>query len=86
MKTKILIAGQEGMVGSSLYRFFKKKKLNVIECKRKDVDFTNQVSVNDWFKRFKPEIVINAAGRVGGIMDNKKFQYVITQKGLTDQS
>ena len=55
--------------------FLKKKKLNVIECKRKDVDFTNQVSVNDWFKRFKPEIVINAAGRVGGIMDNKKFQY-----------
>ena len=74
MKSKVLIAGQEGMVGSSLYRLLKRKKFNIIECKRKDLDFTNQPAVEKWFKKHKPNIVINAAGKVGGILDNKSFQ------------
>lgn len=86
MKPKVLIAGQEGMVGSSLYKFLKKKKFNIIECKRKDLDFTNQLAVKKWFKKNRPKIVINAAGKVGGIMDNKNFQsdyiYVNSMIGL----
>ena len=74
MKPKILVAGQEGMVGSAVYKLLKKKKYNIINCKRKDLDFTNQGSVEKWFKKNKPEIVINAAGRVGGILDNNNFQ------------
>jgi GDP-L-fucose synthase len=74
MKKKILIAGQEGMVGTSLYNLLKKKKYKIIECKRKDLDFTNQGKVNKWFAINKPEIVINAAGRVGGILDNNNFK------------
>jgi len=62
------------MVGSSIYKLLKKKKFKIINCKRKDVDFTNQSSVNKWFKKCKPDIVINAAGKVGGILDNKNFQ------------
>ena len=42
--------------------------------------------MNNWFKKFRPEIVINAAGKVGGIMDNKKFQsdyiYINSMIGL----
>ena len=86
MKLKILIAGQEGMVGSSIYNFLKKKKFKIIECKRKDLDFTNQSLVEKWFKKNKPKIVINAAGKVGGIMDNKNFQsdyiYINSMIGL----
>ncbi len=86
MKPKVLIAGQEGMVGSSLYRLLKKKKFNIIECKRKDLDFTNQLLVEKWFKKNKPNIVINAAGKVGGILDNKNFQpdyiYINSMIGL----
>ena len=86
MKPKILIAGQEGMVGSSIYRFLKKKKFYIFKCKRKDLDFTNQYSVDRWFKKHKPEIVINAAGKVGGILDNKNFQsdyiYINSMIGL----
>ena len=74
MKSKILVAGQEGMVGSAVYRLLKKKKYNLINCRRKDLDFTNQNSVEKWFKKNKPEIVINAAGRVGGILDNNNYQ------------
>ncbi len=74
MKSKILVAGQEGMVGSSVYNLLKKKNYNLINCRRKDLDFTNQLSVEKWFEKNKPEIVINAAGRVGGILDNNNFQ------------
>jgi len=46
MSNKILIAGQEGMVGGAVYRFFKTKKLNIINCKRKELDFTSQNLIN----------------------------------------
>lgn len=87
MIKKILITGQEGMVGSSIYDALKKRKnFKIIECKRKDLDFTNQLSVNNWFKKNKPNIVINAAGRVGGILDNSNFQsdylYINSMIGL----
>ena len=74
MSQKVLIAGQEGMVGSSIHNLLKKKKFNIIECKRKDLDFTDQVAVDKWFKRNRPNIVINAAGKVAGILDNKNYQ------------
>ena len=50
------------MVGSSLYDYLKKKKFNIIDCKRKDLDFTNQITVKKWFKKNNPNIVINSAG------------------------
>ena len=86
MKSKILIAGQEGMVGTSIYNLLKKKGLKITDCKRKDLDFTNQLSVDKWFKKNRPDVVINAAGRVGGILDNKNFQgdylYINSMIGL----
>jgi GDP-L-fucose synthase len=67
---KIFIAGQEGMVGSALVNLLKKKNLKIINCKRKDLDLTNQDKVEKWFRKNRPDIVINAAGKVGGILDN----------------
>ena len=86
MKQKVLIAGQEGMVGSAVYSLLKKKKFRIINCKRKDLDFTSQKKVDNWFNKYKPDIVINAAGRVGGIWDNYNFQsdylYINTMIGM----
>tara|TARA_B100001121_G_scaffold306597_1_gene326393 strand:+ start:606 stop:1535 length:930 start_codon:yes stop_codon:yes gene_type:complete len=86
MVQKVLIAGQEGMVGNALYNLLKKKKFKIIDCKRKKLDFTSQIQVDRWFKRHKPDIVINAAGRVGGILDNYTFQsdylYLNTMIGM----
>ena len=74
------------MVGRSVYNLLKKKGLKIIDCKRKDLDFTNQLSVDKWFKKNRPDVVINAAGRVGGILDNKNFQgeylYINSMIGL----
>ena len=87
MKKKVFIAGQEGMVGGAIYRLIKKKKpFKIIECSRKDLDLTNQVSVDKWFKKNRPEIVINTAGKVGGILDNSNYQsdylYINSMIGL----
>ena len=74
------------MVGRSVYEFLKKKKFKIINCRRKDLDFTNQLQVEKWFKKNKPNIVINAAGKVGGILDNKNYQtdylYINSMIGL----
>jgi GDP-L-fucose synthase len=71
---RIFIAGQEGMVGSSIYKLLKKKNYFIIDCKRKALDLTNQYKVRIWFKKNRPDVVINAAGKVGGILDNSLFQ------------
>lgn len=79
-KNRIFIAGQEGMVGSAILRLFKKKNFCIASCPRTSIDLTSQEQVNDWFKKNKPTAVINAAGKVGGILDNSKFQseYIYT--------
>ena len=77
---KLFIAGQEGMVGQAVYTLLKKKNFNIIDCKIKYLDLTCQKEVNEWFKDNKPTTVINAAGRVGGILDNNSYQadYIYT--------
>jgi len=86
MRNKIFIAGQEGMVGQAIYKLLEEKKFHVINCKRAHLDLTNQKSVHKWFKKNKPTIVINAAGKVGGILDNslypEKYLYINTMIGL----
>lgn len=70
---KVYIAGQEGMVGSSLRKLLIEKKFKVLNVSRNSLDLTNSSSVYSWFKKNKPDIVINAAARVGGILDNSRF-------------
>ena len=74
MALKVLIAGQEGMVGQAVLNILKKNKIKIINCRRKDLDFTSQLAVEKWFSKNRPDVVINAAGRVGGILDNSNFQ------------
>ncbi len=86
MVQKIYIAGQEGMVGQAIYKLLKEKKYKIIECKRKQLDLVNQKKVKIWFKKNKPTVVINAAGKVGGILDNSlypnEYLYINTMIGL----
>lgn len=86
MKQKIYIAGQEGMVGQAIYKLLKERKYKVISCKRSQLDLTDQKKVKSWFKKNNPNIVINAAGKVGGILDNslypEEYLYINTMIGL----
>lgn len=71
---RIFIAGQEGMVGSAIYKLLKRKNYFIIDCKRLDLDLTDQSNTRLWFKKKRPDVVINAAGKVGGILDNSLHQ------------
>ncbi len=70
-KRKIFIAGHNGMVGSSILRHFKNLGLKkIITQSRKRLDLTNWNKVNKFLKKTRPDIVINCAGKVGGILAN----------------
>ena len=68
---KIFIAGHNGMVGSSILRYFKNLGIKkIIIQSRKKLDLKNPNKVNKFLEKTKPNIVINCAGKVGGILAN----------------
>jgi len=68
---KIYVAGHNGMVGSALVRFLKKHNFeNLILRSKTELDLRNSLAVEDFVKTEKPDIVILAAARVGGIQAN----------------
>lgn len=79
-KSKIYIAGSTGMVGSSIVRALKNKGYrNLIVTSSKSLDLTDQNKTFKFLKKNKPQYVIIAAARVGGIIANirskNKFIY-----------
>ncbi len=71
IKSKVFIAGHNGMLGSSIFRKLKNKGYkNIITVDRKKLDLRNQNAVEKFFKKRKPDVVIAAAARVGGIKAN----------------
>ena len=50
-RARVFISGQEGMVGSAIFNLLKKKKLNILSCKRSELDLTNQMQVEEWIKK-----------------------------------
>ena len=62
------------MVGSSLFKFFKKKKFGKLIFKpRSKLDLENFSKVDNFLKKNKPDVVINCAGKVGGILANSSY-------------
>lgn len=73
-KSKILIAGHTGMIGSSFLKKLQDEDYkNIICVSSQECDLTNQNEVNKLFHSCSPEYVILAAGKVGGIIENKEF-------------
>lgn len=71
---KIYVAGHTGLVGSALVRLLKKQGFtNIITRVSTALDLRNQVLVNDFFAREKPQYVFLAAAKVGGIWANKTY-------------
>lgn len=70
---KIWIAGHRGMVGSSVCRQLEKEDCNIIKAGRDKVNLINQAEVNDWMNSVKPDAIVLAAAKVGGIEANNNF-------------
>jgi GDP-L-fucose synthase len=73
--SKIYIVGHMGLVGSSLLRKFNKEGYtNILGLTSRELDLRNQGLVNDYFQINKPDYVIHAAGKVGGINANNTYR------------
>ena len=71
---KIYIAGHNGMVGSAIVRKLREKGfMNIITCSSSELDLANQQNVHNFLHEKKPDYVIIAAAKVGGIHANDSY-------------
>ena len=67
---RVFVAGHRGMVGSALVRRLAQEECELLRVRRDTVDLRNQAAVDRWFDQHRPEAVLLAAARVGGIHEN----------------
>lgn len=85
-KDKIYIAGHNGMVGSAIYRRLKKENFeNLLVTSRQELDLRNQQQVMEYLQAVKPDVVIMAAAKVGGILANDRYPYLFLRDNLIIQ-
>jgi GDP-L-fucose synthase len=83
---KIYIAGHKGMVGSAIWRNLESKGYTLVGRTSKELDLRNQSQVNAFIKEEKPDVIIDAAARVGGILANNNFPYQFLMENLQIQN
>tara|TARA_B100000795_G_scaffold43624_1_gene28599 strand:- start:181 stop:1116 length:936 start_codon:yes stop_codon:yes gene_type:complete len=86
-KSIIYVAGHNGLVGSAIVRELKKKGFKkIIVASRKQLDLTNQDKVLKFLKKKKPNFIIIAAAKVGGIYSNNKYKAEFIYENLMIQT
>lgn len=70
---RVYVAGHRGMVGSAVVRRLAQENCTVLTASRAEADLIEQSAVRDWFAREKPDVVVLAAAKVGGILANDSF-------------
>jgi GDP-L-fucose synthase len=86
-QTKIYIAGHRGMVGSAIWRNLESKGYtNLIGRTSSELDLRNQAAVDAFFVNEKPQVVIDAAARVGGILANNNYPYQFLMENMKIQN
>ncbi|HSI78987.1 MAG TPA: GDP-L-fucose synthase [Lunatimonas sp.] len=85
--TKIYIAGHRGMVGSAVWRALENKGYTKLIGKSSgELDLKSQQQVADFFESTTPEVVIDAAARVGGILANNNYPYHFLMENMQIQN
>ena len=85
--SKIYIAGHNGMVGSACWEALKAKGYkNIIGFSSKDLDLRDQKKVFEIINREKPDIIIDAAARAGGIYANSQNPYEFLMDNMLIQN
>ena len=86
-KSKIFVAGHKGMVGSAIVRKLKQKGFTRIIFKdKKKLNLLDQGKVFKFLEKIKPDLVIIAAARVGGIQANSNFKQKFIYENLQIQN
>lgn len=87
LDSKIYIAGHKGMVGSAIWRTLERKGYTNLLGKNSSVlDLRNQTAVQEFMAQEKPEVIIDAAARVGGILANNDYPYPFLMENLQIQN
>lgn len=86
-ETKIYIAGHKGMVGSAIWRSLSYLGYqNLIGVSSKELDLKNQIEVKKFLTKEKPQVIIDAAARVGGILANNDYPYQFLMENMQIQN
>lgn len=85
--SKIYVAGHRGLVGSAIIKnLVSKGYTNIITRTHKELDLINQKAVEEFFEKEKPEYVILAAAKVGGIVANNTYRADFIYENLQIQN
>jgi|SRR5690606_14790422 len=86
-QAKIFIAGHRGMVGGAIKRTLEQKGyVNLLLKTSSELDLRNQQAVYAFFEQEKPDVVIDAAARVGGILANNDYPYPFLMENMQMQN
>ena len=85
--SRILVAGYTGLVGSALVRCLKRNQFkNLLLCPHSELNLTDQIATRQYFQSQKPDVVILAAAKVGGINANNSYPAEFIQSNLAIQT
>lgn len=87
LNSRIFIAGHRGMVGSAIFKKLSEGGFtDLLTVSKHDLNLLDQEGVNDFFKEYKPGIVILAAAKVGGINANMTYPAQFLYENLAIQN
>ena len=83
---RVWVAGHRGMVGSAVVRRLASEQCEVITASREELDLTDQRAVLGWMHNQRPQVVVLAAARVGGILANDSHPVEFLRDNLLIQT
>jgi len=83
---RVFVAGHGGMVGSAVLRRLASEDCEVLTVSRDRLDLLDQAGVRRWMAEHRPDAVVMAAAKVGGILANDRFPADFLQENLVMQT
>lgn len=83
----IYIAGHRGMVGRAIWRTLTERGYtNLFGASSKELDLRSQKAVKEYLRQIKPDVIVDAAAKVGGILANNNYPYQFLMENMQIQN
>jgi GDP-L-fucose synthase len=70
---RVWVAGHRGLVGSALLQRLRSEECELLAVQRAELDLRNQAAVESWMEKHRPQVIVVAAAKVGGILANMSY-------------